>query len=791
MAFDKNKAMLAAQKFIQKGQYEKAIKEYNRIAREDPNDIKVRQKLGDLYARENKKEEALVEYNYVGKYYADDGFYLRAIAVYKQVLKLDPAQIQINLKLADLYHKQNLIGDAIKQFQFVYSYYERKGDTIKALDTLDKMAEMAPANLSLRMRLADAYYRNGFVDRSLDEYVKIGEQLKKEGRTEDLIKLYERLIKHHPSRLDMLINVAEIYLKMNKRDMAEARIEMGLKASPDDLKLLYLKSRILLLKEDNEASIEILSKILDINPEFIEAKEELVRVYEKMGRKKPLEKFYTELMIYFRGKGEEEKAGHYKALYNNLKGAVSEEMTGPGLTSDLTDEGAEFKEAQLLDAEVIEMTDDDVLEAEIFEEVPEVEEEIAGEVTEFEETMDNEGRLLMLKIDTYVKYGQYKEATDALKEYSKKNPYFITPKRRLTDIYLELVEKKDDPQQYRTLAAQELADLSILLRERSEIALADSEMERALELDPNVTPSEVYEEVPAAEAGEFDVVLDEQVELGEVGEVVSFTSADEAEIPDTIDMGDIGAEPIEISIDAEGLSEDFEDIVEEKEILGASQTSSGLIDMTPKDEPLPEGEDYFDLKKELEEVVLDDDMHLESKGGAGLLGKDDHYSFEDVFDEFKKGVEKQFGKEDYETHYNLGIAYREMGLFEDAISEFIISANDPKKKLDSFIMLGVIHRDIGELEKSIDYFREIIDSPGIESRERLGINYELALSYEMINDPSQAYPIYEKIYSEDPNFRDIAEKVKSLRGAAKADSGDKKGGDSPKMKKTKDKISYV
>jgi len=202
--------------------------------------------------------------------------------------------------------------------------------------------------------------------------------------------------------------------------------------------------------------------VLDINPEFIEAKEELVRVYEKLGRKESLEKFYTELMIYFRGKGEEEKASHYKALYNNLKSAVSEEMTGPGLIGDLTEEGVEFEDAELLDADIIEMTDDDVLEAEILEDIPEVE----GEITDLEETMDNEGRLLMLKIDTYVKYGQYKEATDALMEYTKKNPNFITPKRRLADIYLELVEKKDDPQQYRTLAAQELADLSILLREK-------------------------------------------------------------------------------------------------------------------------------------------------------------------------------------------------------------------------------------------------------------------------------------------------------------------------------------
>jgi tetratricopeptide (TPR) repeat protein len=187
--------------------------------------------------------------------------------------------------------------------------------------------------------------------------------------------------------------------------------------------------------------------------------------------------------------------------------------------------------------------------------------------------------------------------------------------------------------------------------------------------------------------------------------------------------------------------------------------------MAPRDEPLPEGEDYFDLRKELEEVVLDEDLSIESKGGAGLLGKDDQYSFEDVFEEFKRGVEKQFKKEDYDTHYNLGIAYREMGLFDDAIAEFLTSAQDSKKKLDSYVMLGVTHRDVGDLNKSIDYFSEAAETPGLKGDERLGILYELALSYEQSRKSGEAYSLYEKIYGQDPSFRDVAEKIKSLRKA--------------------------
>jgi tetratricopeptide (TPR) repeat protein len=792
MALDKNKTILAAQKFIQKGMYERAIKELASIVREDPRDIKVRQKLGDLYARENKKTEALAEYNYVARFYADDGFYLRAIALYKQVLKLDPTQITINLKLAELYHKQNLNGDAIQQFQLVYQYYERKGDTVRALETLGKMAEMAPGNLKLRMALADAYYRNGYIDHSLDEYVKIGEQLKKEDRTDDMVNLYEKLIKHHPQRLDMITEVADAYLRDNKKEMAEARIDMGLAAASDNMKLLYLKSRLALERTDHRASIEILERILRIDPEFLQAKEDLAKVYERLGNKEMLEKIYTELMISFRKKvGGEEKSAHYKALYDNLKSTISEDMMGAGVDrsalSTVDDEmgepeigeselgESELGEAEMGEAEVIEVGDDDIIEAQVIAEEPEGDE---GD-QEIQESLDNEGRLVMLKVDTYVKYGQFKEAANVLSEYAQKND-FITPKMRLAELFGELADKADDPRQYKKRAAQEYLAISAIAKREGKGALAKRMRARAGKLDPDAGFAE--SPAPVTEAPErFDVVLDETEELGVVGDegdfssVEDFSSTDEIEVSDSIDVGAMGTEPIEISLAESEVSEGYETVIEDdqlhevkptREIRSGDAQTSGLINMAPGDEPLPDGEDYFDLRKELEEVVLDEDMSLESVGGAGLLGKDDQYSFEDVFEEFKRGVQKEFGKEDYDTHYNLGIAYREMELFDDAIAEFLISAKDPKKMLDSYVMLGVTHRDIGDLGKSIDYFSEAAETPGVKGDERLGILYELALSLEMSRNIGEAYSLYETIYGHNPSFRDVAEKVKALGPAA-------------------------
>jgi len=276
---------------------------------------------------------------------------------------------------------------------------------------------------------------------------------------------------------------------------------------------------------------------------------------------------------------------------------------------------------------------------------------------------------------------------------------------------------------------------------------------------------------------DFEVLVDDKVDFGDFQDEVVVDASDTIEIADEIEIEEIGVEPIEI--EGEELGGGFEYVSNEPEMVSSevefeevppvghtgasSDTESRLISMVPEDVPLPEGEDYFDLARELEGVVLDDDLQIESKGGAGLLGEDEHISFDDVFVEFKRGVEKQFGKEDYDTYYNLGIAYREMGLYDDAINAFQTSVNDPKRRLDSFILLGVTHRDINELEKSIDYFREALDTQGIQPDESIGLKYELALSCELAGEMDQAFPLYTDIYNQNPRFRDISEKMASLK----------------------------
>src|SRR5919205_1950797 len=132
---DKNKVIESAAKLIAKGAFDKAVRDYQKILEVDPDDVRVLQKLAELYQKMTRKEEAADCFEKVAKTYAAQGFYLKAVALYKQVLKV-VERIEVNVKLAELYQQLGLVGDATKEWQTVASFYEKGGDVKQSLDVL-------------------------------------------------------------------------------------------------------------------------------------------------------------------------------------------------------------------------------------------------------------------------------------------------------------------------------------------------------------------------------------------------------------------------------------------------------------------------------------------------------------------------------------------------------------------------------------------------------------------------------------------------------------------------------
>src|SRR5579862_3892411 len=177
--------MDTARKFVEKNQIDKAVKEYLRIVHEDPKDVRVWLKIGDLYAKKGSKQDATDTYLKVARFYQEQGFLDKAIAVYMQILKLDPRLVDVILQLADLYRQKGKMHEAMQHYESVAAHFHREGNTKEALDTVKKLVDLDPENIATRIKLAELYSKGGVVEEAALQFTQACEQLRRQGRQDD------------------------------------------------------------------------------------------------------------------------------------------------------------------------------------------------------------------------------------------------------------------------------------------------------------------------------------------------------------------------------------------------------------------------------------------------------------------------------------------------------------------------------------------------------------------------------------------------------------------------------
>ncbi len=158
--FNKQKVLNSAEKFVQQGKLQNAITEYEKILKADPKDLTVLNTVGDLYSRLGQSDLAVECFKNVGDAYATQGFTVKAIAMYKKLSKLKPS-LDCVLRLAELYTQQGLFNDARSQYKQVAEEFLRTGELEQATKIFQKILEMDPENVAMRTKLAEVYVRLG------------------------------------------------------------------------------------------------------------------------------------------------------------------------------------------------------------------------------------------------------------------------------------------------------------------------------------------------------------------------------------------------------------------------------------------------------------------------------------------------------------------------------------------------------------------------------------------------------------------------------------------------------
>ena len=172
-----------------------------------------------------------------------------------------------------------------------------------------------------------------------------------------------------------------------------------------------------------------------------------------------------------------------------------------------------------------------------------------------------------------------------------------------------------------------------------------------------------------------------------------------------------------------------------------------------------EEDDFFDLAAELEQELSQEDVF---QSGAGLLVQPAEQSLEEIVEGFKKGVAEHLSPTDYDTHFNLGIAYREMGLLDEAIGEFQISAKDPRHLVLCCSMLGLCFLDKGLPELAVKWYHRGLEAPGLSEEDTLGLLYDLGCAYLAVGDQDSAYKTFVDLYGINTNYRDVVARIEEL-----------------------------
>ena len=141
---------------------------------------------------------------------------------------------------------------------------------------------------------------------------------------------------------------------------------------------------------------------------------------------------------------------------------------------------------------------------------------------------------------------------------------------------------------------------------------------------------------------------------------------------------------------------------------------------------------------------------------------DEQRDFEDMLAQFKKGIDENVGHDDYEAHYDLGIAFKEMGLFDEAIAEFQKALRDPNGRLRTSEALGVAFFEKGQMAVAEAVLRRAVDTLEGGDDQKIGLVYWLGRACEAQGRLPEARQSYERAMAVDIQFMDLRDRVSRL-----------------------------
>ena len=771
MAFDKAKVLKAAEKFLSQGKINAAIKEYRQIVDNDADDLTTLNMLGDLYVRSGKKEEAVSCFERIAEHYGAQEFHLKAIAMYKKIERIRTRDPIVAYKLAELYATQGLVHDARAQYLVVADAHTRSGDNKRALDVLHKIADLDPNNTEIRLKLADGYVKENMRREAADAFVQAANRLHQTAAHEKALDAYSKALQLVRDDREALRGLLETHIARGTADEAAEVLDRAVEGKEEDQELVSMLARAYLEAEDPRGAERAVSLLMAQDSSNYTQFLPVTRLYLKLGEVDETIRILSTII-------ERMLAGREERELLELVNQVLEQ--NPDHVAAL----------RMLVRIHWWQRDMDALRSSL---------ERMAESAEASELVDEERYALTQLVRLAPDEQRYLDRLNLLGGLPDETPDDFTQREAPSSGPPEfenfaVVEDHDEMQQPVASASDEFETNAAISFDTAGFDLGSEfetsgggefETSGGHEFETNATSGPAFSDPTASFADlnedETDVATDETSpvasEASEDGARLETMMRQELESVDFyIAQGysDIAVDTLEMLERQFGSHPEIQKRREKLSAAGGQapvEAPAAFEFANVEEVPVARVEEPFDdsayaaFASEPVEVRNEPAPVAATSVGSGIDA-----GLAELFEEFRAAEEGDTVTEDFETHYNMGTAYKEMDLIDEAIQEFQTAANlvKPADGTSRFFqccnMLGHCFMQKGMPEAAVIWFKKGLAAPGHSEEEYQALRYELGTAYEQLGDFKQARDFYTAVYGVDVSYREVADKLSQLKG---------------------------
>jgi len=696
--FDKARILEQAERQVKAGRTEEAIAEYTKLLKGDSPDLSINNIIGDLYLQLGRTAEAVRAFQAVAGYYESRSYYSQALAIYKKISKIDPENVIMIVRLGDLLLSQGFTAEARREYLKAEQKLRREKRVKELIFLYDKLLKLERDNTAYLLTLAELLRQEGFIDDAVARFNDAAEIHLGRGELGEAERIVEQARLIKAGDQRTMTNLVEILKKNNRRKYALEIVAEILEKDQDNVHFQTLLGSLYLEERDLDKAVDVFAHIVAVHPMETRARIKLGKVYALQDKG---EKAYDLLDPIVAGMLKKQKEDQAIGLLGIILSA--EHLHLPALEKLAAIYKAKNHKSYL-----------EVVNRVILEEAREkgLTEKMFVALAELLELRPRDKDLIR----------EYREVRRGLG--------FVDEKTGEADT-LSAIEAEEEDIDLLLARVDLYVNQGLVRNARRILENLNLRFPRSPKIEEKIARlEEVKPEMPAEEI------------RGAVGKVKDIEAQIEAP-PER-------AKPFLSSLQGQGGAEKLitsADLFADTEIL-----------------PLPvekeEGPKYYDLSQRIREELemLQSILAQQRRGDISILEKD----LTEIVGEFREQVRRKVDAKDYETRFNLGLAYLEQGLLEEAIEEFLLASEDPVRALECYSIISKAYKLNKNSDEALYWLEKSLRLVEVGSSGHFALLYELAAFHEEAGDRDKALELYRRVKSWNPSFRDVTKKVESL-----------------------------